>query len=442
MGRRVRLRRARCCRTISRPSRATPKATSSTAPCSASTCRARRPRRRCGSKEEQTATPAAELTWRAADESDPEEIQVRFDGEPLAVIEGRRDRTAASTTAGRCTCSSAELIFRESGARPQSRSRSAASTARRSRPSSPRCRSSSTAGTTLPSAAEVESWLRIGDQPARVVAVERGPREVVLVRDDASHGDAAQPGPPGLRQRPSPQPVCDAAHERRPRTSRTPCAWSDTHPMLVPVKGGGVRDALPAVAERRTAPPRGLRLDADQPVLPARRAKRSRSGWPRRSPSPGCARWRAIGCERWSWCARREAAAAARRVASIPPTCAASWPRCGCRSSTGRSARRATSAPRCLGRAEGGPRVGRRPRSRSTSLIEALRPQFLVWVEGLHKPDDVDCSRRGRRPGCACAGAVDCRDQRRRYSSVPSSQSCRGGVKTSIPRVSSSASAL
>ena len=34
--------------------------------------------------------------------------------------------------------------------------------------------------------AEVEAWLRIGEQAPRVVAVERGPRELVMVRDDAS----------------------------------------------------------------------------------------------------------------------------------------------------------------------------------------------------------------------------------------------------------------
>ena len=126
----------------------------------------------------------AEVSWRVVDESEPEEIQISFDGEPLAV-DGRRVALprydpklvhvlSAELIFARQLRAQVELAFGgEYGEEVSSELTAIPLELRRS-------------GKELPTAEQVEAWLRVGDQPPRVAAVERGPREVVLVRDDAS----------------------------------------------------------------------------------------------------------------------------------------------------------------------------------------------------------------------------------------------------------------
>ena len=152
------------------------------------------------------------LTWRAADESDPEEIQVRFDGEPLAVERGRvslprHDRRSVHVL-------TAELIFHDQ-LRAEVEVAFGGDYGEEVSTELTAVPLELDGWKSLPSAAEVESWLRIGDQPARVVAVESGPREVVLVRDDASMVTLRSLGRQTSGSRSSPHPV-GLADERRP----------------------------------------------------------------------------------------------------------------------------------------------------------------------------------------------------------------------------------
>ena len=204
VGRRVRLRRARCCRTTSRRSRATPRATSSTARCSASTCRAKRPRRPCG--------------WIGGEDG--------YTGGRAVLADGRRQRPRGDP--GRLRRRAAR--DRRTGGSSLPRYDRAVGPRSRGRADLPQARCGravevafggeygekvSTELTAVPlelDGGEVAAVRRGGRArgygsaigPARVVAVERGPREVVLVRDDASMVTLRGLGRQGLRQRRAP----------------------------------------------------------------------------------------------------------------------------------------------------------------------------------------------------------------------------------------------
>jgi hypothetical protein len=353
----------------------------------------------------------AEISWRAADESEPEEIEVRFDGQPLEV-EGRRvrlpphDRKQVHVLA-------AELFFHhqlraqvevafggEYGEEVSTELTAVALELDAAK---------------LPSAAELESWLRIGDQAPRVVAVERGPREVVLVRDDASTVTLRSFG----RQ-------TSGSGPRRTQSASRMSAGLDlkdtlrligTHPTLVPVKGGGTTALFPQSANLnghnsglgwvltnlffRSEAVEGAELLAEAVSVAGLRAAAS----------------------------NRVRAVILVRSTDAPPPPAGSLEPANVRGFL--AALRVplvywTVGPTREGaidpwgeavtvRGWGGVHgvVG--------DLIEALRPQFLVWVEGLHKPGDVTLTA-GAPAGLRLAGAdakVTAADTRRSRRASP-----------------------
>jgi hypothetical protein len=353
----------------------------------------------------------AELTWRAADESEPQEIQVRFDGELLAV-EGNRvslpphDRKQVHVLA-------AEVLFHDQ-MRAQVEVAFGGEYGEEVSTELTAVPLVLDGAKALPAAAEVESWLRIGGQPSRVVAVERGPREVVLVRDDASTVTLRSLG----RQTSGtgPRRTQSASRMSAGLALKDTLRLIGTHPTLVPVKGGGSTALFPQSANVN--------------------GHNSGLGWAltnlffRPSGSEEGAELLAEAVSVAGLCAaasnRARGVILVRSTESPPPPAGSLEPAnvrgflaalrvplfywiVGPAREGGADAWGDAVPVRGWGGVHGA--VG--------DLIEALRPQFLVWVGGLHRPSDVtlapDAPAGLRLAGAdsAVATAADTRPSRR-----------------------------
>jgi hypothetical protein len=234
----------------------------------------------------------------------------------------------------------------------------------------------------LPPAAELETWLRIGDQPARVVAVERGPREVVLVRDDDSTATlrslGRQTSGTGARRTQS------ASRMSAGLALKDTLRLIGTHPTLVPVKGGGHTALFPQSANVNS--------------------HNSGLGWALTNLffRPAGEEGAELLAEAVSVAGLRAAASnRARAVILVRSTEAPPPPAGSLDASNVRGFLAALRVPLfywIVGPTrEGADAWGDGVPVRGwggvhgavNELVEALRPQFLVWVEGLHRPSDV-----------------------------------------------------
>jgi len=339
----------------------------------------------------------AELSWRAVDESDPEEIQVRFDGEPLEVANGRvtlppYDKKTVHVLAAELmwknqVSAQTEVAFGgDFGAKVGSELTSVALELADSK--------------SLPSAEELGSWLRIDDQPARVVAVERGPREVLLVRDDACT--------PTLRS------LVRQASGAGPRRSQSSSqrmtaglALKDTlrlvgtHPTLIPIKGGGFTALFP-VSANLNSPLAGLGFTLTNLFF---RTESDDLG-ERLGEAVGVAGLRAMASNR----VRALLLVRSSEANDAPPPggldagnvrgflAALGVPLFYWTVGPSRENKQdAWGEPTAI-RGWGGVHLA------VGALIEALRPQFVVWIEGLHRPGDVKIAPEAP-PGLRLAGA-------------------------------------
>ena len=322
----------------------------------------------------------AELSWRAADESEPEEIQVRFDGE-LLEVEGKRvtlpphDRKQVHVLA-------AELLFHDQ-LRAQVEVAFGGEYGEEVSTELTAVPLELDTGNTLPAASEVASWLRIGDQAPRVVAVERGPRELVLVRDDASTVTLRSLG----RQTSGtgPRRTQSAARMSAGLAVKDTLRLIGTHPMLVPVKGGGYTALFPQSANVN-AQNSGLGFVLTNLFFRSEGEKAE------------------LLAEAVSVAGLRAAASnRARGVIVVRSTDSPPPPAGSLEASNVRDFLAALRVPLfywTVGPArEGGAadawggsvavRGWGGVHGAVNDLVEALRPQFLVWVEGLHRPSDI-----------------------------------------------------
>ena len=340
----------------------------------------------------------AELSWRAADESEPEEIQVRFDGEPLEV-EGRRvalPRYDAKTV----HVLSAEVIFpRQVRAQVElafggeyGEEVSSELTAVPLELDSEK---------ELPSSAQIEAWLQVGEQPVRVAAVERGPREVVLVRDDASEvtlrnlvRQVTGRGP--QRSQSSVQRMISASG----LSAKDALRVMGTHPIPVAVKSGGYTPLFPLSANVNSATS-GFAFVLTNVFFRPQEGQLEEQ----LAEAVSLAGIRASASNR------------ARAVLLVRSTQAGAPTKPGLRPTDVRSFLSALRVPLfywTVGPAKEGasdPWGEATPirgwggvHGAVTELMDALRPQFLVWIEGLHKPGDVTLSAQAPA-GLRLAGA-------------------------------------
>jgi hypothetical protein len=341
---------------------------------------------------------AAQLHWQAADESDPEEILVVFDGVPLEV-EGRRvalPRYDARTV----HVLTAELVFAR---QVQARVEVAFGGEYGEKVSSELTAVPLEAADAedLPSAEELESWLRIGDQPAQVVAVERGSREVVLVRDEKSQSVLRSFG----RQ---------AAGSSGPRRSQSTAqrmsagiAPGDTlrlvgtRPMLVP-SSAGHQSALFPVSANLNGPTSGVGFALTNLFF----APTGETTEERVSEAVGVAALTAASSN------RARALVLVRSTESDDALVGG-----GLDPANVRAFVRELRVPFFYWRVGPGADAAADPwgepkvlrgfggiHGAITELADSLRPQFLVWVEGLHKPGDITLA--GAPAGLRLAGAA------------------------------------
>jgi hypothetical protein len=344
----------------------------------------------------------AVLSWRAADESDPEEIQVRFDGEPLAVDKGRvslprHDRKSVHVL-------TAELIFHDQ-LRAEVEVAFGGDYGEEVSTELTAVALELDSWKSLPSAAEVESWLRIGGQPARVVAVESGPREVVLVRDDASKVTLRSLG----RQTSGtgPRRTQSASRMSAGLDVKDTLRLTGTHPVLAPIKGGGFTMLFPMSANVNSHTS-GLGFSLTNLFFRVEAQEREELV----AEAVAVAGLRAVA-------SNRERALILVRSTEAPPPPAGSLDPANVRgflSALGVPFFYWTVGPTRDGAADA---WGQAKAVRGWGgvhlavgeLIEALRPQFLVWVEGLHKPTDVTLTPGApaglRRAGAAPAAISD-----------------------------------
>ena len=328
---------------------------------------------------------AAELSWRTVDDSDPEEVNVVFDGEPLA-IEGRRIALPRYDPRS-VHILEAELVFaHEVRARIEvafgGEYGEKVSTELTAVPLE------LDTGKELPSAGEVASWLRIGDGPTRVVAVERGPREVVLVREDSSvvalRGLGRQATGSGTRRSQSAMQRMSAGLGLKDTLRLV-----NTHPRLVQLKGGGV-SAIFNVTPNLNSPTTGFGWTLTNVFFKPESASLEE----RLADAVGIAALSAAASN------RGRALVLVRSSAEAPST-----PPGGFAPANVRGFLAALRVPFFywmvgparddLGDAWGEPSPIRGwggVHSAVSSLLDGLGSQFVVWVEGLHKPDDVRLS--------------------------------------------------
>ncbi len=335
-----------------------------------------------GSEEGYTA---AELAWRTVDDSDPEEINVAFDGEPI-VIEGRRIALPRYDPRS-VHILEAELVFaHEVRARIEvafgGEYGEKVSTELTAVPLVLDARDE------LPSAEELGSWLRIGDGLARVVAVERGPREVLLVREDRSIvalrglGRQASGGAPRRSQSAMQRMSAGLALKDTLRLV-------NTHPRMVQMKGGGV-SAIFNVTPNLNSPTTGFGWTLTNVFFKPETASLEE----RLADAVGIAGLRAAA-------SNRGRALVLVRSSDV----AASTPPGGFAPEDVRRFLAALRVPFLywmvgparddLGDAWGEPdpiRGWGGVHTAVASLLDGLGSQFVVWIEGLHKPDDVRLS--------------------------------------------------
>ncbi len=186
----------------------------------------------------------ARLIWAALDHLDPPEVRVTFDGQPLpvgdlgAIVLPAHDLRSIHLLRAElewaASVTHAELVFGGTYGEEVSTELTALVLAAAKRPPEPE---------------EMVGWLRKGDQPLEVVAVDRGPANLVVVRERSEATSSA------LRQ------VFADYHRRyrpRRRGSLGLPAKAPSAPPVVVGEGDRVRFAYPTISREQVAIGQGM----------------------------------------------------------------------------------------------------------------------------------------------------------------------------------------
>jgi hypothetical protein len=322
----------------------------------------------------------AELSWKSIDQTDPEEILVFFDGEPLAV-DGRRvtlpkyDAKAVHVLAaelrfGRDMQARVEVAFGgEYGEEVRSELTAVPIELRDTRK--------------LPDAAVLEAWLRVDGQPVHVAAVERGPRELLVVREEASLTELRSLG----RQAAGTGPRRGGSVQQRMTAGidvRDTLRLVDTRPQWLRTPEGGWTGVF-RVSPNLNTPRTGLGWTLTNLFVRDDKERLEE----RLNEAVAVAGLHAAGTNR----IRAVLLVRAEESADSPSMFEAE---------NVRGFLRALRVPFFYWRL-GPPREGADPWGEPTvirgwggvhtavgAMMDVVRPQFLVWVDGLHRPGDVE----------------------------------------------------